>query len=281
VTIDVLGNDTDIDGNLVPETVSVVSGPSHGSCSIDSVTGEVTYTPDSDWNGADTFTYGVCDDGTPMPSECSTALVAIAVGAVNDPPIADAGSNQDVDTYAGVTLDGSGSTDPDNDLPLSFLWTQTGGPPVILDSATAQKPTFVAPGDPAVLTFTLRVADSRGVAGLVSDRVVVRVHNQPPVANAGPDQIRVTSSNVSLDGSGSIDPDHDPLTYLWRQTGGTPVTLSNATAQKPTFVAPPEPAVLTFSLYVTDSFGAPDISPDEVVIRVRTLYYVYLPVATN
>jgi hypothetical protein len=281
VTVDVLDNDTDIDGHLVPSTVRVISGPGHGSSSVNSSTGEVTYTPGANWSGNDTLIYRVCDDGTPLPGLCNTASVSIAVGSVNDPPLSDAGPDQDVDTDAHVTLDGSGSTDPDGDLPLLYEWQQTGGPHVILGSTRAQKPTFVAPGDPGVLTFTLRVIDSQGQASLRADQVVVTVHNQPPIANAGPDQTHVVQSTITLDGSGSNDPDLDTLVYFWAQIGGLPVTLSSATAVKPTFTAPAEPTVLIFALSVTDSFGDSDPSPDQVVVQVRKPFYVYLPMVAN
>ncbi|NIV29341.1 MAG: hypothetical protein GWN58_07480, partial [Anaerolineae bacterium] len=63
------------------------------------------------------------------------------------------------------------------------------------------------------------------------------VPNQPPVADAGTPQT-VHTGTVTLHGSGSYDPDGDALTYLWEQTGGTPVTLSDPTAESPTFDSP-------------------------------------------
>ena len=52
-------------GNIDPTTVDTIpgSGPSNGTVSIDPVTGEITYTPDPDFNGTDMFDYVVCDDG--------------------------------------------------------------------------------------------------------------------------------------------------------------------------------------------------------------------------
>jgi hypothetical protein len=93
--------------------------------------------------------------------------------------------------------------------------------------------------------------------------------NQAPIAAAGPDQTVAANALVSLDGSGSSDPDnHLPLTYGWTQTGGPVVVLSSATLPQPTFTAPAGPAVLTFTLTVTDSLGLADSTPDEIVITV-------------
>jgi len=87
VVVDVTENDTDIDGNIDPTSVTVLSGPDNGTVSIDPLTGEVTYTPDPGFNGTDSFTYQVCDDGTPLPAECAEATVIITVGpcSVLDP----------------------------------------------------------------------------------------------------------------------------------------------------------------------------------------------------
>jgi hypothetical protein len=63
VVLDVVANDTDPDGNnfLDPGSVTVVSGPSHGSVSVDGITGAVTYTPVFGFAGTDAFTYTIAD----------------------------------------------------------------------------------------------------------------------------------------------------------------------------------------------------------------------------
>jgi LmbE family N-acetylglucosaminyl deacetylase len=89
---------------------------------------------------------------------------------------------------------------------------------------------------------------------------------EPPTAVAGPAQSVASGATVTLDGSGSSDPNHLPLTYKWTQTAGPAVTLSNATAAKPTFTAPAGPASLTFSLVVSD--GSLSSAPSSVGVTV-------------
>jgi hypothetical protein len=92
----------------------------------------------------------------------------------NQAPIADAGSDQIVDTNAFVTLNGTASSDPDGDTPLIYGWTQAGGPAVTF-APTISVTTFTAPATSTVLTFTLTVTDSFGLADPTPDEVVVTV----------------------------------------------------------------------------------------------------------
>jgi hypothetical protein len=103
----------------------------------------------------------------------------------------------------------------------------------------------------------------------------LRTPNRPPVADAGPDQTVSPGAAVTLDGRGSYDPDGSyPLAYGWSQTGGPGVSFAPSLSVT-TFTAPPGPAVLTFSLVVTDTLGLPDPTPDQVVVSVG--YGNYLP----
>ncbi|TDD58515.1 hypothetical protein E1263_19080 [Kribbella antibiotica] len=167
----------------------------------------------------------------------------------NHVPVANAGAAQSVAVGTPVTLNGSG-TDADND-PLTYTWTQTGGPAVTLSSTTAAKPTFTAPATPATLTFSLVVRDGKANSAAATTTVTTTPVNAVPVANAGTAQTVNTGTAVTLNGSGT-DADNDPLTYTWTQTGGPAVTLSSRTVQKPTFTAPATPGTLTFSLVVRD-----------------------------
>jgi len=96
--------------------------------------------------------------------------------------------------------------------------------------------------------------------------------NTAPTANAGPDQTVAAAASVTLDGSGSSDPDAgQTLTYAWTQTSGTSVVLSDSTAQSPSFTAPTlaigdADAILTFSLVVND--GVEPSLADTVTVTV-------------
>ena len=84
--------------------------------------------------------------------------------------------------------------------------------------------------------------------------------NQPPIANAGPDQSVVAGSLVQLDGSASYDPDPNGSIsgYGWVQTSGDSVDLDSDTIENPKFIAPSklDPQALTFDLVVVDNEGA-------------------------
>ena len=82
----------------------------------------------------------------------------------------------------------------------------------------------------------------------------LRIGNDPPIADAGPDQSNVPAGTVSLDGSASYDPDSDPITFQWIQEGGPQVTLTSPTTSRPTFNAAAGQSY-TFRLVVKDDHG--------------------------
>jgi PKD repeat protein len=117
-------------------------------------------------------------------------------------------------------------------------------------------------------TYTTVVTASNG-SGSVTATTPVTITNLAPFANAGPDQAVGINALMTLDGSASTDPDgHLPLSYEWQQISGGPVVLSSRVISRPTFMAPNVPAVLAFSLVVTDSKALRSPVIDTVVITV-------------
>ncbi|MDW3192738.1 MAG: PKD domain-containing protein [Cytophagales bacterium] len=119
-TGNVLDNDTDIDGDDLTVSLVADSGPNEGTLVLNA-DGSYTYTPDGGFNGTDSFTYQVCDGGS--PEMCDTATVTFDV---NDTGLDTDGDgipdNVEVGEDSGNPIDSDGDgipdyqdTDSDND----------------------------------------------------------------------------------------------------------------------------------------------------------------------
>ncbi len=219
-----------------------------------------TFTTSLDATWALTFRLTVTDDdGLSGTDSC----IVNVVNGFFEPPAARSGAAQTVSEGAAVTLDGTGSTDSDGTID-TYLWVQTAGSTVTLSDPAAATPSFTAPSiGTQVLSFLLTVTDNDGLKG--TDVCIVNVTdevNDAPAADAGPDQEITEGGTVTLNGANSTDPqDNQATAFLWTQTSGLPVTLSDTTAAGPTFVTPPAGAggtVLHFRCTVTDAGGLKD-----------------------
>ena len=167
-----------------------------------------------------------------------------------------------------------------NFLPTA-AWFEYGTSPTL---AGATISTEVAIGSGSAVVATSAITTPQPFGGIVYFRAAARnnageqkgsidnvsLNNPPPVANAGPDNTVEMGQTVTLDGSASTTPFGTITSRLWTQVAGTPVTLSDNTAVKPTFTAPTVPvigAVLRFQLTVTDSRSL--TNSDNVDITVK------------
>ncbi|WP_158089096.1 Ig-like domain-containing protein [Cognaticolwellia mytili] len=85
IAIDVLANDSSQGSSLNVASVSVITVPEHGVSSVNSATGVISYTPEENFNGNDSFTYTVSDL---VGNRSEATSVSISIAAVNDTPMA-------------------------------------------------------------------------------------------------------------------------------------------------------------------------------------------------
>jgi hypothetical protein len=192
----------------------------------------------------------------------------------NVAPIADAGGPETVHIGATVTLDGSGSSDPDGDYPLTYFWsiiTKPEGSNAALSDTGIVNPTIVRDviGD---YDIELVVTDSRGQVS-IPDHVTITNFNSAPTADAGPDQqVIQLGTTLLLDGSQSFDLDGDVITYAWNITSkpeGSLSTLDDSTLVSPSFVADVY-GDYVIGLVVTDIFNTVS-APDTVTVSFHNV----------
>ncbi len=190
----------------------------------------------------------------------------------NSAPVADAGEDQTVHVGNVVTLNGSGSTDPNGDI-ISYAWTlveKPAGSLAQLSDAHTVGPTFTvdAAGN---YVLQLVVTDIYGWSSQ-ADTVTISTTNSAPVVDAGEDQsVTLIGSIIQLDGSQSFDPDGDTITYHWqfvRTPPGSAATLSDPSNSKPTFTVDMY-GTYEVQLVVTDPW-VPS-SPDTVTVSFGNL----------
>jgi len=167
--------------------------------------------PDDPWK----IYPGTCGCGNPDTDFDGDGTPDCIEDPVFEPPIADAGPDQTVDSEAVVTLDGSDSYDPDVAI-VSYFWKQTDGPTVALKNANHPKAWFTSPlseSDDILLTFTLAVRDNDGLSTTASVNITVKgIPLQPckiPPQSVSPAN---GDTQLSLTPDLMIDKDIDPVT---------------------------------------------------------------------
>ena len=247
VTVDVLANDTDPDGNAL--TVLSVTQPADGTAAVVEGGAAVRYTPDADANGEDTFTYTVSDGN----GATATATVTVTVTPVNDPPrftsTPDTTAREGepysyVITATDVEEDGlQFSSDP---LPAWLtLSSRTGpdGPEAVLEGT----PT----GDDAgPVEVVLRVTDGTADTTQVFTIVVESVDDPPQARDDAETTAEDTAVTVDVLANDS-DPDGDPLavTGVSDPANGTAALLEGAVRYTP---APDFNGEDTFTYTISD-----------------------------
>lgn len=190
---------------------------------------------------------------------------------VSGPPVAEAGPPQTVAAGTLVTLDGSGSYDPEGGA-ITYAWQFTTRPSGSLAAFTdpaLANPTFTADlrGE---YKIDLLVTDSARLESQ-PDEVIVTAGNRP-ASNAGQNQSFVkVGTPITLDGRGSSSPDGLTITYEWQiisKPSNSMPSLANPASATPTFI-PDMRGAYRISLVVTDSLGLQS-QPSQVTVTAGT-----------
>ncbi|MFM6946911.1 MAG: tandem-95 repeat protein [Flavobacteriales bacterium] len=209
VTINVLSNDSDIEG-LNNSSVTVTIPSANGTTTVNPTTGAITFTPAANFFGTTSFTYQVCDNGS--PALCATAVVTITVNAVNDAPIANndnATTSEDAPVNINVLLN---DTDLEGINPSTVTITVQPSNGTVTVNPTTGVITFnPAPNFFGTTTFTYQVCDN-GFPVLCDDATVtinVTPVNDAPIANNDnastnedtPINVSVLTNDIDIDGT--------------------------------------------------------------------------------
>lgn len=221
VTIDVRTNDKDVDGDNL--RLTAVGAAAHGLAEIVS-SGRVRYTPDTGFQGVDSFLYTI-DDGN---GGTNTARVIVSVGPVNDSPVAGddtAATDEDIALTIAVLFNDS---DPDGDsLGITDIGEPAHGTAVLnADGTITYTPASNFHG---IDSFFYTIGDGNGGADTATVSVTVRPVNDPPQAgndftetnedtsltfgplandsDADGDDLHVSAVGIPLHGTAVINPD--------------------------------------------------------------------------
>ena len=247
-TITLSGSDADGDSL----SYIVVSQPQHGSLS--GTAPALTYTPDADYSGSDSFTYKTNDGSV----DSALATVSITVNPLNDAPIIIPQGTVTLDEESSATITLLAS-DVDGD-PLTYQIDQNPSHGTLSAIDANGKLTYTPySGYHGSDSFSYHVSDATVRSASQSIDIVVQSVNDVPIADAGADITAVEGNVVTLDASASRD-DGSIVSYEWKENGaslGTGVSLHKRDWSIGTH---------TVVLTVTDNDGA--TATDSVVVTI-------------
>ncbi len=241
---------TDPDGDAL--TFVVRTQPAHGT--LWGTPPNITYTPNSNFNGSDGFTFLVTDGHL----DSDPATVAIAVNAVNDAPVAYAQSIEtDEDQAKSMALLGF---DVDGDaLSYEILSGPSNG---TLSGSGSNRTYLPSPDFNGTDQFSFRVHDGLAYSAATPIAINVKPINDPPVAIAIANPNAGTAPQlVNFDGTGSYDKDNGIVSYAWNFGDGSTATGTSASH---TYTAA---GSFQASLTVTDESGAKNTHTFPIVIQ--------------
>ncbi len=259
---------SDVDHNILTYNWSIVSQPEGSSSTL---IHKNTINPSflADTEGTYVFSLLVSD----AVLNSNYAYVSVNAKVKNVPPVANAGSSQNVKISSSkdIYLDASLSSDANLDI-LKYNWLMVSKPVKSISSLVGtniSNPHFKA-DVVGTYVFQLIVSDIEFQSAPDYVTVTATAENSIPQAKAGDDQSVTTLSTVMLNGSLSSDADADHLTYIWyivSKPVDSNASLSDNGIVNPTFVADKD-GTYSFELIVND--GTSNSLADTVLVTATT-----------
>ncbi|MCB9188579.1 MAG: tandem-95 repeat protein [Flavobacteriales bacterium] len=227
ITMEVLQNDYDYDSDLDTTSLTVLQGPTNGTYSI-TTSGEIVYTPNPFYNGADTLVYELCDLTSPT-ALCDTALVVVNVVGVPNAPVA-VNDTTIVDEDLSVTVNVlNNDTDADNDIDTASVSLYLGPFNGIATVDTLGNITYQGNFNYNGLDSMYYVVCDESLTGALCDTALIYITVNPVADNpfAEPDSYvtledtTITMEVLQNDYDYDNDLDTTSLTVLQGPTNGT------------------------------------------------------------
>ncbi len=280
--INVLANDSDTDGYIINSSVNVSIPPEHGNATVNSTTGEISYTPNMGYHGSDFFQYQISDDD----NATSHAYVSITIGHNNDPPVALVDSYAtDEDTLLTVSIPGVLSNDYDPDdgpLPINaVIVSNTTNGTIILNGngSFSYEPDFNFYGNDL---FTYRAYDGMNYSNNATVTIIINQIIDPPFAQN--DNYFVIEDTVFIENSPGIlsnDSNPDGLFSSLTAVQITNTTHGNVTVHSNgSFVYIPNENYTGIDSFIYKAFNGVDYS-DNATVTLNILNVNDPPIAFN
>jgi hypothetical protein len=271
VAIGLLDNDVAVLGSIDPATVQIVSSPTNGSLNGIFV-GSVTYTPNPNFIGTDTFTYKVASSSGVNISGGFSNVATVTVTVVAKPT-----ANPDTaTTFTGapefainVIANDTPGTYPINPASVN-VFSDTCAAATNPGNGTLH---FKAPNTPSVCTISYTVSDSSTpprLSNVTSVTVTVTPANFPPVANSDTAFTTVGSTifiNVLANDTTTSAFGATPVTNVTAATGGSASAGSNGLVQ---YIAPGTAGNYTFTYKAVDVNGLISTTAATVAVTVAS-----------
>jgi uncharacterized delta-60 repeat protein len=240
-------------------------------------------------DGKLTIDFGTLDDGADAVAIDSQDRIVVAgwsfptatgydvalarlIGVSNQPPVADADGQYSVGEGASLQLDGSGSSDPEDGIALTYEWDLDYDGITFDVDTTGVQPSVSFPDNFALRTIGLRVTDSGGLSDIAT--TTLEVTNVAPTATdntyATP-QATFVSGNVITDDTGSgVDSDpagaNDPLTVVGHSNPSHGTLVINSDGS---FIYTPDSTfagIDSFTYTISDGDGGIDTATVTIVV---------------